>query len=122
MSVSLEFDTFSIRDNERVQMLTDKPDSGRFIAIMARSCELPPGPHQSVRTSDNEPVESAAIVAAIWSHVRQNWQWQQLSSVSKEYLGDVMFANECEKDRWYYMTFEDLSLAASVAAEGAVTG
>lgn len=112
----LENEVFAIRENELLELWTERPESGRFVAVMARRVEMPPGPWSPVRTSDCAPVEQAAIVAAEWSEKHQHWHWVRLSSPSKELIGDMLFDGGAEKDRWYYLTITDLCQEKKVAA------
>lgn len=109
MGVSLDNEVFALRDNESMQLWTERPDNGRWLAVMARSVEMPPGERSPVRTIDGAPVEQAAIIAAEWSAKNQCWHWQQLSQPSKEFIGDMLFDGGAEKDRWYYLVVTDLS-------------
>ncbi len=104
----LDCEVFALRDHEQSQLFVEKPDDGRFIAVMARSVEMPPGERSKVRAMDDAPVEQAAILAAEWSHQNQSWHWLQISPPSKEHIGDLLFDSECEKDRWYYLVVIDL--------------
>ena len=108
--MNLENEVFSIRDGEKLFLWDGPPHhyGKRFIAVMARSVEMPEGPKASVRASDGAPIESAAILAAEFQHQNQCWQWLQLSPCSKEHIVDMMFNNHCELDRWYYLSFEEL--------------
>lgn len=94
-------EVFSLRSGERVEVFFEEPADGCSLALMARSLSMPPGPRWGVRQSDGAPVEDAAIVAA--QRVDDLWQWVQLSPPTKEYLGDLLFDNDAEKDRWYYL-------------------
>lgn len=105
----LENEVFALRENESLQLWTERPESGRFVAVMARTVEMPPGARSPVRTSDGAQVEQAAIVAAEWSAKHQHWHWVRLSSPSKELIGDMLFDNGAERDRWYYLSITDLS-------------
>lgn len=107
----LDNEVFAIRDHESVQLFTEPPEFGRYIAVMARSVEFPPGPRSEVRTADGLPVESATIVAAEFGARHQSWHWVRLSAPTKEFVGDQLFDNGCEKDRWYYLLITDLHLA-----------
>ncbi len=104
----LDFEVFSLRDHERVTLLDGRPDAGRFIAVMARSVSFPDGPAAPVRDIDGAPVESAAIVAAQIQHEKQAWQWLQLAAPTKEHIGDMLFDNGADRDRWYFLQIVDL--------------
>ena len=99
----LDLDVFSLRDGEVLQLCAEPPAHGDWLAVMARSVTMPPGPHRASRDLDGEPVEMAAIVAARKGKVHGEWLWQQLSPPSKEYVGDFMFEHGAEPDRWYYL-------------------
>lgn len=107
----MENEVFAIRDNESLQLWTERPEGGRYIAVMARSVEMPPGARSPVRTVDGAPVEQATIVAAEWSAKNQHWHWVRLSPPTKEFIGDMIFDSGAELDRWYYLAVTDLSLA-----------
>ena len=106
----LDNEVYAIRDHEAVQVLTERPAGGRFIAVMARTVELPPGEHSKERSADGAPVEQATIVAAEFGAKHHNWHWIRLSAPTKEFVGDLLFDNECERDRWYYLQITDLHL------------
>lgn len=105
--VSLDHEVFAIRDGERVELTNVRPNQGRWLAVMARSVEMPDGPKVPVRTCDSAPVEQAAILACEMNRSRHAWQWLQISPASKEIIGDLLFDSGAEKDRWYYAIFSD---------------
>jgi hypothetical protein len=113
----LDLEVFAIRDNESIRIVQTRPERGRWIAVMARSIEMPDGPRSPVRESDGAPVEQAAILACEFGERQQSWHWQQLSPASKEIIGDVLFDNQCEKDRWYFLVVSDLHSPAALPAE-----
>jgi hypothetical protein len=101
----LDLEVFAVRDGETVQFSEERPTHhGRWFAIMARSVEMPPGNRSSVRWIDGEPVEQCAILAAQLGRLETAWQWMQLSPPTKERLGGMMFANNLERDRWYFVS------------------
>lgn len=100
----IENEVFALRNGEQYTINDRPPMSGRWFAIMARTCYMPDGPKHLVRQSDNAPVESAAVIAC--QMVDGKWQWMQLSPNTKESLGDLMFDSNAEKDTWYYITIE----------------
>lgn len=104
-------DVYAIRDHEAAQLLTENPNEGRYIAVMARTVELPPGEHSKERSADGAPVEQATIVAAEFGAKHQCWHWIRLSAPTKEFVGDLLFNGGCERDRWYYLQITDLHLA-----------
>jgi len=75
---------------------------------MARSIEMPDGPRSKLRVCDGAPVEQAAILAAEFSHENECWHWLQISPPSKERIGDMLFSNAADLDRWYYLSVTDL--------------
>jgi hypothetical protein len=96
-----ENEVFAIRNDELVTITDTEPSSGRWFAVMARSVVFPGGPSHPVRVSDGLPVEAAAILAC---QKRDGlWQWMQLSPVTKENIGDLVFDSNAEKDRWYFV-------------------
>lgn len=99
----LALDVFALRDGEILGLDTEQPTSGEWLAVMARSVTMPPGPYRATRDMDGEPVKMAAILAARKGKVHGEWLWQQLSPPSKEYVGDFMFEQGAEVDRWYYL-------------------
>ena len=107
--MNLENEVFSIRDGEKLQLWDGKPEGIRSIAVMARTVEMPEGPRAQVRACDGAPIENAAILACEFQHNGQCWQWLQLSPCTKENIGDLMFNNHCERDKWYYLSVEDLT-------------
>jgi len=109
MSVSLDNEVLALRDNERILLSSERPEGGRFIAVMARSVEMPEGPRSPVRAEDGAPVEQAAILACEFGHEQQAWHWMQISQPSKERIGDLLFDNAADKDRWYFVAIFDLS-------------
>jgi hypothetical protein len=114
MAMSLENEVFALRGNESCRLFEEKPDSGRFIAVMARSVEMPPGPRSAVRDSDGAPVEQATIVAAEWIDKRQCWIWSRLAQPTKEFIGDMLFDSSAVIDRWYYLLITDLSVGEAL--------
>lgn len=96
-------DAFALRSGEIIRLYEERPD-GDFICIQARSCEMPPGDRQPVRQLDGAPVEQAAILAC--HLVEDKWQWLQLGPTTKEIIGDLLFNNSAEFDRWYYIEIE----------------
>lgn len=104
--LSIDNEVFALRDNELMQLFTKRPE-GRFIAVMARSVEMPDGPRSPVRTADGAPVEQAAILGALWNYSQQCWQWTQISPPSKERIGDLIFDSGASKDCWYYLAITD---------------
>lgn len=113
MTVSLDNEVFALRDNESIQLFTERPDFGRFIAVMARSVEMPSGPRSPVRAEDGAPVEQAAILACGWGFENQCWHWMQISPPSKERIGDLLFDGGADRDRWYFLLIFDTSAPLS---------
>lgn len=109
MKIRLDNEVFALRDNESAQLWKERPEFGRFLAVMARTVQFPEGPFSPVRKEDGMPVEMAAIIAAVIGAKSQAWHWVQLSAPTKERIGDLMFDVKCEKDRWYYLAIEDFS-------------
>lgn len=105
----LDNEAFAIRDHERVQLVTERPSGGHYIAVMARSVEMPPGDRSPVRPADGARVEQAVIVACEFGRKNQCWHWVKLSPPTKEFIGDLLFDNGAEKDRWYYAEITDLN-------------
>jgi hypothetical protein len=104
----IDNEVFALRDSEQVTIVEDRPAKGRFIAVMARSLEMPEGARSVARPSDGAPVEQAAIVACEWNNTFQSWQWLAVSPPTKERIGDLLFDSEgVVKDRWYYATITD---------------
>ncbi len=99
----LDNEVFALRDNEQIQFFADLPSSGRVLAVMARTVEMPPGKRSPVRTSDGAPVEMAAILGCELRGDDPAWHWCQIAPASKEVIGDHIFDCGLEKDRWYYM-------------------
>lgn len=100
----LDLDVFSLRDGEVLQLCIERPKcKGDWLAVMARTVSMPPGPHRATRDMDGEPVEMAAIIAARVGKTHGEWVWQQLSPPTKEFVGDFMFEQGAEMDRWYYL-------------------
>ena len=106
----LHFDVFSLRDGEVLQLCNEPPKCGGvWLAVMARSVSMPPGPYKTVRDIDGQSVEMAAILAARIGKSHGEWLWEQLSPPSKEFIGDFMFEQGAEKDRWYYLLLSEVS-------------
>lgn len=108
MMNGLDNEVFALRNSESIRVQEEKPDSGRFIAVMVRSVEMPDGPRSPVRSMDGAPVVQAAIVAAEWSPTNGNWHWLCLSQPSKEFIGDLLIDANAERDRWYFAVITDL--------------
>lgn len=99
----LDFDSFTLRDKEVMQLCDERPTcGGTWLAVQARSVSMPPGEVHPVREFDGEPVEMAAIIAAQWI-ASKGWIWVQLSPPTKEVVGDYLFEQQVELDRWYYL-------------------
>ena len=103
MGVRLDLEMFALRDNERFQFYDEHPGDGRVLAVMARSVSMPEGAKSKERACDGAPVEAAAILACEIGAASGEWHWVQISPTSKEVIGDRMFDNGLEKDRWYFM-------------------
>lgn len=104
MGLNLTNEVFALRHGEVIQLFIERPESGRFLAVQARTVEFPDGPVQATRPGDGAPVERAAIVCCEW--INNQWQWCQLSPQTKEAIGDHMFDNGVKKDTWYYLSIE----------------
>jgi hypothetical protein len=96
-----ETEVFALRDSEVVRILDAEPPGGRWICVMARSVDFPAGEVDPNRKSDGAPVERAGILAC--HKVRGKWQWLQLSPITKEQIGDLMFDSNVDLDKWYYV-------------------
>lgn len=101
--VSLDNEVFALRNNEVIQLFTGPLDSGRWLAVQARSIEMPTADRTKVRACDGAPVEQAAIVACEWNPEHGGWQWVPLSSPTKERIGDHLFDSGASRDVWYYL-------------------
>lgn len=101
--LQIDFEAFSLRDGEKIEILETQPESGTWFAVQARTVEMPPGERNPVRTTDGAPVEQAAILGCQISNERKTWQWLQLAPLTKELIGDLLFNNGAEKDRWYFV-------------------
>lgn len=100
----LSFDSFTLRDGERMQLSSERPGKGRYLAVMVRSVSMPAGEKANVRPIDGAAVEQAAILACEMNSNGQ-WLWCHLSPPTKEVIGDFLF-DDCkiDRDKWYYLT------------------
>ena len=105
MLTRIDFECFALRGNELLHLHESPPERGRFIAVMLRPVEMPPGPRVPTRPCDGEPVKSLAVLAC--EMASEGWQWVIISPPSKEYIGDFLMDCKCERDRWYYLRVED---------------
>jgi hypothetical protein len=104
-------EVFALRGGERVTIVADRPTSGQWIAVMARSVSMPDG-HKEPERYDGAPVEEAAIVAAKLNS-EGRWYWLQMSPATKELIGDLIFIDPVVRDCWLYAVLGDLQPAAA---------
>lgn len=104
------YEAFSMRDGEIATILEHQPDNGRWFAVMMSPVPPMPGPMQAHREIDGltvEPVELAAVIACQKRRDTGEFVWMQLSPLTKEVIGDVLFNSRAEKGRWYYALITD---------------
>ena len=100
--MNIKDELFSLRHGEVLQVFSEQPTTGLWIAAMLRSVTMPEGDRQPVRQHDGAPVEQVAVVAC--HKVDGKWQWLQLSPATKEAIGDYLIDNGFERDQWNYAT------------------
>lgn len=100
--MDIRHETFALRDNEKVTLSEARPKSGRILAVQLRSCEFPKGPVNEI-SAEGHRVERAAVLCAEWMQGRNEWQWTQLSPITKERIGDMLFDAGASRDVWYYL-------------------
>jgi hypothetical protein len=104
--INLGNENFCLRDGECIEISTERPTSGRFIAVMARTVQRPDGEKEET-TADGLPVEDAAILSAMIRKVSQRWVWITLGPATKEAIGDLIFDNNLPKDKWLYASISE---------------
>lgn len=105
--MNLIYEAFSLRDGEYVSLGKDQPTEGTWFAVMAKSVPQPPGEivsNREVPGLESLSVEMAAIIACQIRMSDNKYVWMQLSPMTKEIIGDLMFDCKAELDQWYFAT------------------
>ena len=100
------FECFSLRDNEELTVQTDKPISGRWIAVMLRTVPAMPGPmlpERDIEGMTPVAVEHTAVIACQQRQSDSMWVWVNLAPQTKEVIGDLLFERDVLHDEWYYV-------------------
>lgn len=80
-----------------MSLLVDVPTSGRWIGVMRKPAQFPPG-HVDITALE------CAIIACEW--VGQ-WQWTSLDPDTKQQIGEYMVDSDCDFHVWYYLVLID---------------